>query len=173
MQSARHLLSSAREAANRQLELCRSLETLFLESMGELQATMTDPIMAFQYLVAKTGDEIFSYDDFCFLATFFNWDSPLNFGEFHNDSHTLQEWLDTIVTRLSSSVKGKERATDPIKDGNEEDEDDEIVEIPPETIFSEGRASAGVEAESGAEVGTAASEDQSPNEGDSQVEEAK
>ena len=43
----------------------------------------------------------------------------------------------------------------------------------PSPSFSEGRASAGVEVESGAEVGAAASEDQSPNEGDSQVEEAK
>ena len=140
--------------------------------MAELQASMSDPIKAFQYLVAKTGDEIFSYDDFCFLATFFNWDSPLNFGEFHNDSHTLQEWLDTIVTRLSSSVKGKERAMDPVKDGNEEDEDDEIVEIPPESLFSEGRGSAGVEAESGGDAGMVVGEGQSPNEGDSQAEEA-
>ena len=135
---------------------------------------MLDPIKAFQSLVAKTGDEIFSYEDFCFLARFFNWDSPLNFGEFHNDSHTLQDWLDTVVRRSAASVKGKERATDPVEDGGEEVvEDDEIVEIPPESLFSEGRGSAGVEAGSGGNAGTVVSDGQSPNEGDSQAEEAK
>ncbi|KAF5378959.1 hypothetical protein D9757_008754 [Collybiopsis confluens] len=100
---ARAALMMAHEALNAQVKAIDRLTEHFVQCFGLFSDSMSDPMIVLKSLGSTAGDEPvarFSYEHFSFLATVFDWNSPLNFGKIDTGDRTLQEWLELVRESL-------------------------------------------------------------------------
>ncbi|KAF5357269.1 hypothetical protein D9757_013003 [Collybiopsis confluens] len=100
---ARAALIMAHEALNAQVKAIDRLTEHFIQCFGLFSDSMSDPMIVLKSLGSTAGDEPvarFSYEHFSFLATVFDWNSPLNFGKIDTGDRTLQEWLELVRESL-------------------------------------------------------------------------
>ncbi|KAF5378696.1 hypothetical protein D9757_010785 [Collybiopsis confluens] len=100
---ARAALMMAHEALNAQVKAIDCLTEHFIQCFGSFANSMSDPMIVLKSLGSTAGDEPvarFSYEHFSFLATVFDWNSPLNFGKIDTGDRTLQEWLELVRESL-------------------------------------------------------------------------
>ncbi|KAF5353756.1 hypothetical protein D9757_012939 [Collybiopsis confluens] len=105
---ARAALMMAHEALDSQVKAIDRLTEHFVQCFGSFSDSMSDPMIVLKSLGSTAGDEPvarFSYEHFSFLATVFNWNSPLNFSKIETGDRTLQEWLE-LVRDLLDKVPG-------------------------------------------------------------------
>ncbi|KAF5354441.1 hypothetical protein D9757_014749 [Collybiopsis confluens] len=100
---ARAALMMAHEALDSQVKAIDRLTEHFVQCFGSFSDSMSDPMIVLKSLGSTAGDEPvarFSYEHFSFLATVFNWNSPLNFSKIETGDRTLQEWLELVRDSL-------------------------------------------------------------------------
>ncbi|KAF5349825.1 hypothetical protein D9757_014597 [Collybiopsis confluens] len=100
---ARAALMMAHEVLNAQVKAIDCLTEHFIQCFGSFADSMSDPMTVLKSLGSTAGDEPvarFSYEHFSFLATVFDWNSPLNFGKIDTGDRTLQEWLELVRESL-------------------------------------------------------------------------
>jgi hypothetical protein len=70
----------------------------FMEDAEDLRVSMADPVTSLLTIAAQDETEkVLSYKDFSLLASFCNWDSPINFAIPDTQSdRTLYEWISTL-----------------------------------------------------------------------------
>ncbi|KAF5392087.1 hypothetical protein D9757_003378 [Collybiopsis confluens] len=100
---ARTVLMMAHEALDAQVKAINCLTEHFVQCFGSFSDSMSDPMIVLKSLGSTAGDEPvarFSYEHFSFLATVFDWNSPLNFSKIDTGNRTLQEWLELVRESL-------------------------------------------------------------------------
>ncbi|KAF5370492.1 hypothetical protein D9757_013119 [Collybiopsis confluens] len=100
---ARTALMMAHEALDAQVKAINRLTEHFVQCFGSFSDSMSDPMIVLKSLGSTAGDEPvarFSYEHFSFLATVFDWNSPLNFSKIDTGDRTLQEWLELVRESL-------------------------------------------------------------------------
>jgi hypothetical protein len=108
------MLETGRQILNAHSRFCEDLYREFLRSTQGLQESLSDPVSTFQFFAQSDPSHIYSYDEFCFLATFCKWESPLNFSSIPRDGATISQWLDKVRVLDnpgSSSSASKKKAS--------------------------------------------------------------
>lgn len=86
-------------------ELVSKLEEWFTTDFSEFAAAMSDPQLVLKSLSTNSGDvpiARFLYQHCAFLASVFNWNSPLNFSSIDNRDLSLLEWLKKVKAELAN-----------------------------------------------------------------------
>ncbi|KAF5378722.1 hypothetical protein D9757_010750 [Collybiopsis confluens] len=97
------VLMMAHKALNAQVKAIDCLTEHFIQCFGSFADSMSNPMIVLKSLGSTAGDKPvarFSYEHFSFLATVFDWNSPLNFGKIDTGDRTLQEWLELVRESL-------------------------------------------------------------------------
>ena len=65
---------------------------------------MRDPVLVLNSIASTSPPSaVISYNDFVFLATLLNWDSPLNLALNDGEKRSLKEWVELMLPASSSS----------------------------------------------------------------------
>ena len=106
-QAARANLEAAQAVQAEQARLVEKLSVSFLLAFDRLRESMRDPVLVLNSIAsASPPSSVISYDDFVFLATLLNWDSPLNLALNDGEKRTLKEWVELMLPASSSSAAG-------------------------------------------------------------------